>query len=182
MTSREQSRGGSRRLIRWIFTRTMAVILGGSLGLAAFSSTRLPGPSASWQALMAGARPAPTAAAPQFSGDFALAAELDGPLVEVPPAVSNPTAEPTPPRPEPQFTAAPEAAFPPLVIPPDENLKPFNPPEPPAPPPPPEYNPLTGQNVAQVENLERRPLGIKITLFPREVRPQSGVNLAGLVF
>ena len=110
MTSREQSRGGSRRLIRWIFTRTMAVILGGSLGLAAFSSTRLPDPSAGWQALMAGSRPAPTAAAPRYSGDFALAAELDGPLVEVPPAESNPIAEPTSPQPAPQITSGGNAA------------------------------------------------------------------------
>jgi hypothetical protein len=41
---------------------------------------------------------------------------------------------------------------------------------------------LTGLKVAQIENLERRPLGIKITLFPREIRPQWGVNLADLVF
>lgn len=43
-------------------------------------------------------------------------------------------------------------------------------------------NPLTGQIVQNPENLERRPLAIKITQFPRYVRPQSGLTLADVVF
>jgi len=43
-------------------------------------------------------------------------------------------------------------------------------------------NPLTGLAVNNSELLERRPIAIKITLFPRYVRPQSGVTLADVVF
>jgi hypothetical protein len=47
---------------------------------------------------------------------------------------------------------------------------------------PPDVNPLTGLRVSQPELLERRPLGIKITIFPREARPQFGLSLADLVY
>lgn len=43
-------------------------------------------------------------------------------------------------------------------------------------------NPLTGLFVANPSLLERRAMAIKITNFPRRVRPQSGLNLADLVF
>ena len=43
-------------------------------------------------------------------------------------------------------------------------------------------NPLTGLEVASPENLERRPLLIKVSNFPRGNRPQSGLSLADLVF
>ena len=44
-------------------------------------------------------------------------------------------------------------------------------------------NPLTGLPVGDPTRLERRPLGIKITHFPREVRPfQWGLNTADLVY
>ncbi|GAB4421088.1 MAG: DUF3048 domain-containing protein [Anaerolineales bacterium] len=49
-------------------------------------------------------------------------------------------------------------------------------------PPAPEVNPLTGLAPADPSLLERRPLAIKITLFPRYVRPQSGLSLADVVF
>lgn len=47
---------------------------------------------------------------------------------------------------------------------------------------PPGINPLTGLSVSDLNLLQRRPLAIKITNFPRRVRPQSGLNLADLVF
>ncbi len=47
---------------------------------------------------------------------------------------------------------------------------------------PPGTNPLTGLVVADPSRLERRPLGIKITLFPRDARPQFGLSLADLAF
>ena len=49
-------------------------------------------------------------------------------------------------------------------------------------PPAPEVNPLTGLILTEPSLLERRPIAIKITLFPRYVRPQSGLSLADVVF
>jgi hypothetical protein len=43
-------------------------------------------------------------------------------------------------------------------------------------------NPLTGLIVSTPQLLERRPLAIKITQYPRYVRPQSGLTLADVVF
>ena len=43
-------------------------------------------------------------------------------------------------------------------------------------------NPLTGLTVISPENLERRPLLIKIANSPREIRPQGGLTSADLVF
>ena len=43
-------------------------------------------------------------------------------------------------------------------------------------------NPLTGLEVASLEKLERRPLVIKVSNFPRGNRPQWGLSLADLVF
>jgi hypothetical protein len=47
---------------------------------------------------------------------------------------------------------------------------------------PPDVNPLTGLRVSDVSVLERRPLAIKVSQFPRRVRPQSGLSLADVVF
>jgi nitrate reductase NapE component len=47
---------------------------------------------------------------------------------------------------------------------------------------PPGINPLTGLQVTDPALLARRPMAIKITNFPRRVRPQNGLNLADLVF
>jgi len=47
---------------------------------------------------------------------------------------------------------------------------------------PPDVDPLTGLKVADVSVLERRPLAIKVSEFPRAVRPQSGLSFADLVF
>jgi hypothetical protein len=45
-----------------------------------------------------------------------------------------------------------------------------------------DVNPLTGLQVAKEEILDRRPMVIKITNFPRSVRPQWGLNLADHVY
>lgn len=47
---------------------------------------------------------------------------------------------------------------------------------------PDDVNPLTGLPVANPNLLERRPLAIKITNFPRSVRPQWGLTLADHVY
>jgi len=43
-------------------------------------------------------------------------------------------------------------------------------------------DPLTGLQVANPAILDRRPLAIKISNLPREIRPQSGLSLADIVF
>jgi len=43
-------------------------------------------------------------------------------------------------------------------------------------------NPLTGLMPEDPSRLERRPMAVKITNFPRYVRPQSGLTLADVVF
>lgn len=43
-------------------------------------------------------------------------------------------------------------------------------------------NPLTGQQVEDPARLERRPMVIKITNYPRSVRPQWGLNAADHVY
>ncbi|KAA3643022.1 MAG: DUF3048 domain-containing protein [Chloroflexi bacterium] len=43
-------------------------------------------------------------------------------------------------------------------------------------------NPLTGLTVADPALLERRPIVVKITNYPRSVRPQSGVSVADHVY
>ncbi|HWQ84800.1 MAG TPA: DUF3048 domain-containing protein, partial [Anaerolineales bacterium] len=47
---------------------------------------------------------------------------------------------------------------------------------------PPDTNPLTGLQVADPSVLDRRPVAIKVTNFPRHVRPQWGLSLADHVF
>jgi hypothetical protein len=44
------------------------------------------------------------------------------------------------------------------------------------------YNPLVGQLVADPTLLDRRPIVVKVTNFPRSVRPQSGLSRADNVF
>lgn len=46
---------------------------------------------------------------------------------------------------------------------------------------PPDVNPLTGLPVADPELLERRPLAVKVQLFPRFGRPPFGINSADIV-
>jgi hypothetical protein len=47
---------------------------------------------------------------------------------------------------------------------------------------PPDVNPLTGQKVADSMLLERRPLAVKVQMFPRGQRPPWGVSLADIVY
>ncbi len=47
---------------------------------------------------------------------------------------------------------------------------------------PPDVNPLSGLPVADAAVLQRRPLAIKVSNFPRSVRPQSGLAAADLVW
>ena len=47
---------------------------------------------------------------------------------------------------------------------------------------PPNVNPLTGLTVDEPAVLERRPLAVKISNSPPEVRPQAGLNSADLIF
>jgi hypothetical protein len=47
---------------------------------------------------------------------------------------------------------------------------------------PPDINPLTGLPGDQQANLERRPIVIKVTNFPRSVRPQWGLSQADHVY
>jgi len=46
----------------------------------------------------------------------------------------------------------------------------------------PGINPLTGLAVDDPALLDRRPMGIKVSNFPRSLRPHSGLSLADLVF
>ncbi|MCH7663076.1 MAG: DUF3048 domain-containing protein, partial [Chloroflexi bacterium] len=43
-------------------------------------------------------------------------------------------------------------------------------------------NPLTGLTVANASLLNRRPVSVKITLYPRSARPQWGLSLADIVY
>lgn len=43
-------------------------------------------------------------------------------------------------------------------------------------------NPLTGLAVVDASKLERRPIAIKISNYPRSVRPQCGLSLADIVY
>ena len=43
-------------------------------------------------------------------------------------------------------------------------------------------DPFTGLQVADASVLNRRPLAVKVSEFPRRVRPQDGLSLADLVF
>ncbi|HEY5984174.1 MAG TPA: DUF3048 domain-containing protein [Anaerolineales bacterium] len=46
----------------------------------------------------------------------------------------------------------------------------------------PPLNPLTGLTVSDARMLDRRPLAIKISNYPRDIRPQYGLNEADVVF
>ncbi len=47
---------------------------------------------------------------------------------------------------------------------------------------PPDINPLTGLRVADPAMLERRPVAVKISNYPRSIRPQWGLSLADIVY
>ncbi len=84
-----------------------------------------------------------------------------------------PTASQTPaPTHTPSPTPTPSLV--PLVFELPVNVGPFNFPS--------DVNPLTGLKVSDPALLDRRPLAIKITNYPRRVRPQSGISMADLVY
>ena len=87
----------------------------------------------------------------------------------------------------------PTETEPPTEVPPTEtSIPPTDTPAEPTQPPPvtvfgpnnfPEgINPLTGLQVSNPENLNRRPVAVKIQIFPRGQRPPFGVNSADIVF
>jgi hypothetical protein len=47
---------------------------------------------------------------------------------------------------------------------------------------PPGINPLTGERVLDPAVLERRPIAVKVSNYPPQVRPQFGLNNADLIF
>jgi hypothetical protein len=99
-----------------------------------------------------------------------------------PPAVStagNPPAATATlePQAEPTSTTAPTLEAPTAVLVTPDVVSQFGPANFPA-----DVNPLTGQKVADPTLLDRRPLAVKVSQFPRSVRPQWGLSLADLVF
>jgi hypothetical protein len=79
--------------------------------------------------------------------------------------------------PEPTSTTAPTLEAPTAVVVTPDVITQFGPEN-----FPPDVNPLTGLQVADPSVLDRRPLAIKVSQFPRRVRPQSGLSFADLVF
>jgi hypothetical protein len=92
------------------------------------------------------------------------------------PAATATTAD-TPSEPEPTSTTAPTLEAPTAVVVTPDVVSQFGPEN-----FPPDVNPLTGLQVADPSLLDRRPLAVKVSEFPRRVRPQSGLSLADLVF
>jgi hypothetical protein len=98
------------------------------------------------------------------------------------PVITNPTEAildlpATQALPEPTSTTAPTLPAPTAVILTPETVQQYGPDNFPA-----DVNPLTGLKVADASVLERRPLAVKVSQFPRRVRPQAGLSLADLVF
>ena len=79
--------------------------------------------------------------------------------------------------PEPTSTPAPTIPAPTAVIVTPDTVQQYGPED-----FPPDVNPLTGLKVADVSVLERRPIAVKVSEFPRRVRPQDGLSLADLVW
>ena len=79
--------------------------------------------------------------------------------------------------PEPTSTTAPTLPAPTAVIVTPETVQQYGPDN-----FPPDVNPLTGLKVGDVSVLERRPVAVKVSEFPRRVRPQDGLSLADLVW
>ena len=61
-----------------------------------------------------------------------------------------------------------------IPVPTPENLNSYSLPE--------GYNPLTGLPVEDQSLLDRRPIAVKVTLYPRSNRPQWGLGLADIVY
>jgi Protein of unknown function (DUF3048) N-terminal domain/Protein of unknown function (DUF3048) C-terminal domain len=88
---------------------------------------------------------------------------------------TSPVSIPT--TPEPTSTTAPTMAAPTAVIVTPATVTQFGPTNFPD-----DVDPLTGLQVADPALLNRRPLAIKVSEFPRRVRPQDGLSFADLVF
>ncbi len=87
---------------------------------------------------------------------------------------------------EPSISEAPPTELTPLETPTDEPLPTMeNTPEPAIYGPrefPENVSPLTGKSVTDKNNLDRRPVAVKVQLFPRSGRPPMGVSLADVVY
>jgi hypothetical protein len=70
------------------------------------------------------------------------------------------------------FTSTPTLILPPTKVPTVEALPTLSP----------DVCPLSGEKVSDPSILERRPLAVKISNFPSEVRPHAGFNRADIVF
>ncbi len=97
------------------------------------------------------------------------AGQIFGPTVTPLPTATppRPTSTPTP-ADTPTPTASPTPDYPP------QGLGPTN--------FPPDVNPLTGLQVDDPANLERRPIAVKVENLPREDRPQWGLSKADITY
>lgn len=103
------------------------------------------------------------------------------PAPEIPPT-STQTSQPvdteaptvTPTIAAPTLTATPTQPPTPTLTPEPQNYGPADFPS--------DVNPLTGLKVADPSRLDRRPLAVKIQIFPRGQRPPWGISLADIVF
>ena len=98
------------------------------------------------------------------------------PTPTVPPIVTSGAPQPTT-APDAASTVAPTIPAPTAVIVTPDTVQQYGPDN-----FPPDVNPLTGLKVADASVLDRRPLAVKVSQFPRRVRPQAGLSLADLVF
>jgi hypothetical protein len=78
---------------------------------------------------------------------------------------------------EPTSTTAPTLPAPTVAVVTPETVQQFGPDT-----FPPDVDPLTGLKVADPSVLDRRPVAIKVSQFPRRVRPQYGLSLADMVW
>ena len=102
-------------------------------------------------------------------------ANTPSPVAPTPTQTQIPTEIPTQ-TPTPTLTPTPEATSTPDLLTgyPTEGYGPFNFPA--------NINPLTGLPVTDLTRLERRPISIKVSNYPRGIRPQWGLSLANNVF
>ncbi len=122
-------------------------------------------PTAAITALVT-ALPRPTATGKPATAESAPPDPTTSPAAIQPPA--SPTAQPTTtPATAAPATMTPTATIPGLIGPVDY---------------PPDVNPLTGEQVADPTVLDRRPLAIKISNYPPQVRPQAGLGSADIIF
>ena len=100
------------------------------------------------------------------------AGQIFGPTQTITPVPFTPTPLPPTETPTPTLTPTPERTATPFY--PPEGVGPSN--------FPPGVNPLTGLQVADPANLERRSVAVKVENLPREDRPQWGLSKADIVY